>query len=176
MDMTGRDMPPRRLVVVRHGKSAWPLGVPDERRPLGPRGIGDAPRMGARIRDLVGRVDVAVVSPAQRTQQTWALLAEQIGPVGQVRTDRRVYDDWGAELMEVVRALPAGAGVALILGHEPGVSRLVLALADRRASELRTRVVTKFPTCAVAVLQADDDWADFRPGCATLSAFTTPRQ
>ena len=31
----------RRLLVVRHAKSAWPPGVPDLRRPLGPRGQAD---------------------------------------------------------------------------------------------------------------------------------------
>lgn len=168
-------MTARRLVVVRHAKSAWPPGVPDARRPLGPRGIADAPRMGAWIRQLVGGVDLAVVSPTERTRQTWSLLAAQLGEVGQVLTDRRIYDEWGEQMIDVVRDLPDSAGVALILGHEPGVSHLVLQLADRRASELRSRVATKFPTCGVAVLDAQLPWARFGPGCATLAAFTTPK-
>ncbi|MCA1999730.1 MAG: histidine phosphatase family protein, partial [Hyphomicrobiales bacterium] len=28
----------RRLFLLRHGKSAWPDGVPDHARPLAPRG------------------------------------------------------------------------------------------------------------------------------------------
>ncbi|MET8773374.1 histidine phosphatase family protein, partial [Streptomyces sp. NPDC004658] len=31
--------PLRRLVVLRHAKSAWPEGVEDHRRPLAPRGL-----------------------------------------------------------------------------------------------------------------------------------------
>lgn len=166
----------RRLLVVRHAKSAWPPGVPDIRRPLGPRGQGDAPRIGARIRELVGSVDVAVVSPAQRTQETWALLAGQLGEVPDVRSDERIYRDWGAGLLEVVADLPEGAGTALVLGHEPGVSELVLGLVGQGDLRLRERIAAKFPTGAVALISLDGAWGGVRPGCAQLDAFVTPKE
>ena len=160
---------------MRHAKSAWPPGVPDRARPLGPRGLRDAPRMGQRIRDLAGTVDVAVVSPTQRTQETWALINQEIGHTGPVITDPRIYDAWGAHMLDLVRELPDDARTVLILGHEPGVSELVLSLADHAHADLRDRVATKFPTCAVALLRADLPWSAFVPGCAALEAFTTPR-
>ncbi len=165
----------RQLVVVRHAKSAYPPGVPDVGRPLGERGVADAPRMGVRIRDLVGPIDVAVVSPAERTQQTWALLAEALDPVPDVQTDQRVYRDWGAQLLDVVHDLPAAATTALVLGHEPGVSELVLRLADHGNRPLRDRIDLKFPTCAVAVLGVGGTWSEVRPGTASLEAFLTPK-
>jgi phosphohistidine phosphatase len=161
--------------MVRHAKSAYPPGVPDVGRPLGERGIADAPRMGARLRELVGTVDVAVVSPAERTQQTWALLAEALEPVPDVRIDDRVYREWGARLLDVVHDLPATAGTALVLGHEPGVSELVLRLADHGNRDLRDRIDLKFPTCSVAVLGLSGTWAQARPGTASLEAFLTPK-
>ena len=63
----------------------------------------------------------------------------------------------------------------MILGHEPGVSELVLSLAGSGDDDLRDLVATKFPTCAVALLTADRPWADFGPGCAALETFTTPK-
>ena len=169
------DVASRRLLVVRHAKSAWPAGVPDRLRPLGPRGLRDAPRMGRRIRELVGAVDVVVVSPTQRTQETWALINEELGHTGPVLTDPRVYDAWGAHMLDLVRELPQDAGTVMILGHEPGVSELVLSLAGSARDDLRDLVATKFPTCAVALLHADRPWADFAPGCAALQTFTTPK-
>jgi phosphohistidine phosphatase len=162
-----------RLVVVRHAKSAWPHGVPDQARPLGPRGASDAPRMGRRIGSLVERIDLAVISPATRAQQTWALLG--LEEVGEVRTDPRVYRDFGAHLPEVVSQLPGEASTVLLLGHEPGLSRLVLTLADRARPELRDQVATKFPTCAVAVLGSQQPWSEVGPGGASLMHLTTPR-
>ncbi len=169
------DVASRRLVVVRHAKSAWPAGVPDRERPLGPRGQADAPRMAERIQALVGDPDVAVISPSRRTRETWALMGQRLAPGQPVRTDDRIYQAWGAHLLDVVRDMPEDAGTALVLGHEPGVSELVLDLADGRDAHLIARITAKFPTCAVAVLVAQVPWADFGPGCARLEHFATPR-
>ncbi len=170
------DVTTRRLLVVRHAKSAWPVGVPDSARPLGPRGLRDAPRMGQRIRDLVGAVDVVVVSPTQRTGETWALMSGPLEATGPVRTDPRIYDAWGANMIDLVRELPDEARTAMILGHEPGVSELVLTLSGSGDQGLRGRVATKFPTCAVALLATQGPWATVRPGCASLEVFTTPKE
>lgn len=164
----------RRLVVVRHGKSAWPFGVPDRERPLGRRGTRDAPLMARRIADLVGTLDLAVVSPARRARETWELMAAGL-EVGHVRTEPRVYHSWGTQLLDVVAELPDDAARVLVLGHEPGVSELVLTLADPADRDLRGQVGSKFPTCAAAVLVASRPWDQFAPGCAQLEAFRTPR-
>lgn len=165
----------RRLLVVRHAKSAWPPGVPDRSRPLAPRGQSDAPRMGERIGAAVGLPDVVVVSPAERARQTWDLISQAFGPIPDQRIDDRVYDDWGSELIDVVRDLPDSARTAILVGHEPGVSQLVLSLADRSQPSLRARIDAKFPTCAVALLTAPLPWEGFVPGCATLAEFLTPK-
>jgi phosphohistidine phosphatase len=169
------DVASRKLLVVRHAKSAWPAGVPDRLRLLGPRGLRDAPRLGQRIRELVGTVDVVVLSPSQRTQETWALMNAELGHAGDVVIDPRVYDAWGAHMLDLVRELPPDARTVMILGHEPGVSELVLSLGGTARDGLRDLVAIKFPTCAVALLSADRSWADFEPGCATLETFTTPK-
>lgn len=160
---------------MRHAKSAWPAGVPDRERPLGPRGQADAPRMAERIQALVGDPDVAVISPSRRTRETWALMGGQLTPAEPVRTDDRIYQAWGANLLDVVHDLPESATTALVLGHEPGVSELVLDLADGSDAHMLARITTKFPTCAVAVLVADVPWALFGPRCARVEHFATPR-
>ena len=65
----------KRLLLLRHAKSAWPDGVEDHDRPLSDRGRRDAPRMGAYIAAAGLRPDFALVSSARRTQETWALVA-----------------------------------------------------------------------------------------------------
>ncbi len=172
----------RRLVIVRHAKSDWPMGVPDHDRPLGERGRSDAPLMGRRIAELAPRIDVALVSPAKRTQETWQLLAPSLD-VAEVRFDDRIYRAWGSRLVELTRSLDPSVATAILVGHEPGVSQLVLQLADdtprpgpsRADGQLRS-IADKFPTCAVAVLDSDRAWSAFGRGAARLTAFVTPRQ
>ena len=64
----------KRLLLLRHAKSAWPEGVEDHDRPLGDRGRRDAPRMGAYMASAGLQPGFALVSSARRTQETWALV------------------------------------------------------------------------------------------------------
>lgn len=164
----------RTLIVVRHAKSAWPDEVPDADRPLGPRGRRDAPVMGQRLAQIVGRIDLALISPAHRAQQTWALMLPHL-VVGEVRTEPRVYQAWGRYVIDAIRELPESVGTALVLGHEPGVSELVLMLARSAEAGAISRLANKFPTCAFAVLSAEGDWSTLGPSSARLEVFTTPK-
>lgn len=132
--------------------------------------------MGRRIQDLVGQVDVVVRSPTQRTSQTWDLMQPELEHSGPVLVDDRIYHAWGEAMLDVVRALPEDAATAMILGHEPGVSELVLTLAAGTSQDLRGRVSEKFPTCAVAVLRATQPWHRLSHGSADFEAFTTPKE
>jgi phosphohistidine phosphatase len=78
-------------------------------------------------------------------------------------------------MLDLVLELPEEARTVLILGHEPGVSELVLTLAGGAGGYLRDRVATKFPTCAMALLTCPLAWSQFGAGCAALEAFTTPK-
>ena len=170
----------RRLVVVRHAKSDYPPGVPDRERPLGERGRRDAPRMGLRIAALTPQVDLALVSPATRTQQTWDLLSPSLD-VAEMRLEGRIYQAWGAQMMGVVRGLDDSVRCAMLVGHEPGVSHLVVSLADHgrqetsESADLLRTLRTKFPTCAVAVLELEESWSQAGRGAVRLSAFLTPK-
>jgi phosphohistidine phosphatase len=159
-------MDSRRLVVVRHAKSAWPDDVPDAQRPLNKRGRRDAPAAGRWLRDRVGQVDAAVCSPATRTRQTWELIAAELDGAPDPAFDERVYAATVETLLAVVRGISDDVGSALVVGHNPGVADLVAMLADE---ELEMK------TSAIAVLGLTDSWADAQPGRATLIAYATPR-
>jgi phosphohistidine phosphatase len=61
------------LIVLRHGKSDWSGGEPDHLRPLARRGRRQAPEAGRWLAHNVAAIDLAVVSPAERTRETWRL-------------------------------------------------------------------------------------------------------
>ena len=66
----------RRLILLRHSKTerAAP-GEPDRDRKLMKRGRADAPIIGAYMAHHGLIPDLALVSPAMRTQETWTLVA-----------------------------------------------------------------------------------------------------
>lgn len=61
----------RTLAVVRHAKSDWTHDLPDDERPLNPRGRRDAPVLGDWLAEhLTGGVDLVVCSTATRARET----------------------------------------------------------------------------------------------------------
>jgi phosphohistidine phosphatase len=156
----------RRLALLRHAKSDWPDGVPDLQRPVGERGLREAPLTGRWLRDSVPPIDIVVCSPAVRARQTWTLAVGKLGYDPPVRFDDRLYGQPTATLMEVVGDLPPKATTALFVGHNPELSQLVGVLTG-------TQVELK--TSSIAVVTFDREWASVEPGTGELADLATPR-
>ncbi|MFF9063932.1 SixA phosphatase family protein [Streptomyces sp. NPDC014891] len=187
---------------MRHAKSAWPEGVADRDRPLGPRGLRDAPAAGRFLAESAGRPDLVLCSPARRARGTWELAAAALdGPVP-TRLDPRVYGADAAELLDVLHGVPDEVGTLLLVGHNPGLEELVplLAAGTEKAADgevtaaadgtaraagvdaappgpagLLERVRTKFPTSAIAVLTWHGTWTGLGAGDARLADLAVPR-
>jgi len=179
------DSAARRLILLRHAKSAWP-SVPDHERPLAPRGRRDAPLAGRWLRDAGYLPDQVVCSTARRARQTWELVRDGLGTAPPERYDDDVYAATAADLLRLTRREPAAVGTLLLVGHNPGMQELALLLAGRGgvpgegvpgegAAGAYARLRVKFPTAAIAVLLAAGTWDELAPGAGVLSAFVTPR-
>jgi len=162
----------RRLMLLRHAKSDWP-DVPDRERPLAKRGRRDAPRVGRWLRDHGYVPDAVVCSPARRAQQTWELLAPELGGSPSVTFEPRAYDANALTLLDLARELPSSDRAALLIGHNPAISELVGALAEPQTDDGESREI-RFPTAAVAVLEFTGGWSDLSPGQAHMVDFAVP--
>jgi phosphohistidine phosphatase len=168
--------PLRRLVVLRHAKSAWPEGVPDHERPLGPRGLRDAPAAGRALAEADCLPDLALCSTAVRARQTWELASAQWGTPPAVRYEPRLYGAGVPTLLDVVRETPGEVRTLLLVGHNPGLEELVLDVAGEGLDDGLEQVRTKFPTSAIAVLAwRGSTWRDLAPGTALLTWTVVPR-
>ena len=168
--------PLRRLVVLRHAKSAWPVGVDDHERPLAPRGRRDAPAAGRALAEADCLPDLVLCSTAVRARQTWELASAQWGTPPPVRLESRLYAAAVSDLLEAVHAVPAQVETLLLIGHNPGLADLVLALAGDALDDALDRVRAKFPTAAIAVLAwHGSGWDSLAPDMALLTDMTVPR-
>jgi phosphohistidine phosphatase len=156
----------RTLILLRHAKSDWSEDVPDHDRPLSKRGRRDAPEVGRWLSGHGYLPDTVVCSTAQRTRQTWDLVAARLGGVNPVVTfEPRAYGATELTLLYLVRELQPATRAVLLIGHNPGIGELASALAE---------APLRFPTAAVAVLEFDGDWSDLEPGQAYLADFAIP--
>ena len=78
----------RRLLLLRHSKTERPEpGERDRDRKLMPRGRADAPLIGAYMARHRLIPDLVLVSPAQRTVETWALVGAAFSKAPKVVKD-----------------------------------------------------------------------------------------
>lgn len=177
----------RTLVLLRHAKSAWP-DVPDHERPLARRGQRDAPVMGGWLRAAGYLPDQVLCSTARRARETWQLAQTTLAGTASVSFDRGLYLASAGQVLDLIRRVPSAAGTLLVVGHDPALPDLALALAAaalparagaasgaaRRADYDRMRV--KFPTAAIAIFECTGTWDQLTPGSARLASFVTPRE
>lgn len=165
----------RRLVVLRHAKSAWPPDVDDHDRPLAKRGMRDAPAAGEWLRSAGHVPDLVLCSTAARARLTWERAAASLGARPPVVHDESLYHADAPELLDAVRSVAPDTGCVLLVGHNPAVQELVLALAAGSPGDALVRAGEKFPTCAIAVLERQGSWASLGPGGAVLTALVVAR-
>jgi phosphohistidine phosphatase len=165
-------------VVLRHAKSDWPPGVPDEERPLSPRGRRDAKAVGVWLAEHDVRPDAVLCSPANRTRETWARVSQALessGGAPEATYDESIYEASVKALQGVLRGAPAKARTVLLIGHNPGVHDLVVQLAHGRDEKAKALAAASFPTSGLAVLGVPKPWTDLDAGSATLEVFEVPR-
>ena len=164
----------KRLIVFRHAKAVPHGAAPDFDRALAPRGMHDAAATGRYLADELLIPDLALVSPALRTRQTWEEAAPALGTVP-VRLEATMYDAATGALLGLVQGVAADVRTLVIVGHNPGMGQLARDLVGHGDRYAFARLRAKFPTSAIAVLDfAVDDWARVALGGGRLDRFVTP--
>ena len=164
-------MTKRVLILMRHGKSAYPDGVEDHDRPLADRGRREAGLGGDWIRASQPQVDLVLCSTATRTRET--LEATKVD--APVSFQAGIYGGSPHELIDIVRNVVEPAETILLVGHAPGVPWTAWELANNRDSLAASEISQAYPTSAIAVLEFECDWSDVGPGTGELIRFHVPR-
>lgn len=168
----------RQLLLLRHAKSSWDdPSLPDHARPLNARGRRAAQAMAAAMRDLGLSPDVVLVSSSRRTLQT----LEAISPFPDSPLVEPMDDIYLApwpRLLEILRRSPETARSVMLLGHNPGLQDLALALVGASGMAAgpaaARRMAEGFPTCALAEFTIAARWPDLAEGGGRLVRFLVP--
>ena len=166
----------RRLMLLRHAKTerAAP-GERDHDRKLMKRGRADAPVLGAYMAHHDLAPDLALVSPAVRAQETWALAAPAFDKIPRMETDNRLYPGNTQKLLDLI-AEPRKAQKLLIVGHNPSLHEFALQLIASGDVKAREQLHDKLPTSGLVVIDLPiDEWPLVRWHAARLERFVTPR-
>ncbi len=168
----------KSLFLLRHAKSSWAnAGLDDFDRPLNGRGEKAAPRMASYMRSQGLMPDLVLCSTAVRAEQTWELVAQELGGQIAVKHKRGLYLAPPSKLLEAVQRQTDEVDTLMVVAHNPGMANLAIALAGPESDEAaRSAMRAKFPTGALATLTFDcDTWSEVAPGRGRLTGFVTPR-
>lgn len=144
----------KTLIICRHAKSDWELGLPDFQRPLNARGRKDAPRMGQVLAKAGLDPDRIYSSPATRARTTAELVAEALHYQKALHFDDRLYEQGHGQVLSVLQDTPRDAETVMVFGHNPTLELLADFL-------LQGRQLIILPTCAMLALEfAILDWQD----------------
>lgn len=166
----------RRLLLLRHAKTERANLSGDHARRLIERGLDDAERMGAFLQREQLLPERALVSSAARTRETFSALSAHIGASIPVNFAEALYLASPDAILELVRATPDDGGALLVIGHNPGIHQLALALGQRGPGKLVAALAIKFPTCALAVIESDvDAWRDIDAANCRLARYMTAK-
>jgi len=167
----------RRLLLLRHAKTerAEP-GQRDRDRKLTARGRADAPTIGAYMARHRLVPDVVLLSPVERTLETWELIAEAFAKSPRAVKAERIYNATAEALADLIREANGDARALLIIGHNPGLHDLAMQLIGSGNVEARETLSEKLPTSGLVVIDlAFDDWSLLHDSAGRLERFVSPR-
>jgi len=164
------------LSLFRHAKSSWTdPSLGDFDRPLAPRGLKAAHAMGAFMAEKV-RPDLVLCSPARRTRDTLGHISGLIGNPHMIFPPD-LYLASPEMLLASIHATDDTVRHLMLVGHNPGLHALAVALVEPDKSASTKALSAKFPTAGLAVITFQTEtWRNIAPGTGSLSLFMTPKR
>jgi len=164
-----------RLHLLRHAKSSRDGAGEDRERPLSRRGRDAARLVGESLPAALGRVDLVLCSSARRTEETAELVLAGFALPPRILFEDELYLAGQAALLRRLSRLDEADGTVLVIGHNPGLHELALALASPDSPRYRALAAGKFPTTARASFRIDGKWTSLDRSRHALIDYVTPK-
>src|SRR2546429_3818998 len=125
---------PKLLYLLRHAKSDWDdPALPDKDRPLAPRGRKAASALAGHIERSGISPALVLCSPARRTMDTLRLISGSFQDPVEILVEDELYGAPMGELLRRLRRVPAATPSVMLIGHNPAIHELALALVSSGA-------------------------------------------
>ena len=156
----------KRIFLLRHAKSSWDdFSLKDFDRPLSTRGIQDADLMGNYFHSKKICLDRVISSPSKRTTET----ANHFF-LNDVDIDMlpELYHASLEQVISTIKETPEEYKSVLLIGHNPSMHESYEFLSGK--------LINKYPTCCLASLTYEGEWADIAQRSCDLDFVKKPRE
>ena len=163
------------LFLLRHAKAGWAQpGMRDFDRPLDPSGISDASAMGLAMQAGGYVPDLTLCSGAVRARQTLEGIAAH-ADTGRTLFMDSLYSQDAAGYLTIIQE-SGSAGSLLVIGHNPMLEDLTMAISADGDEHARVTLNTGFPTSGLAAIRFDLALSHAALGKGYLEAFLVPSE
>jgi phosphohistidine phosphatase len=133
--------------------------------------------MAAHLRAEEIRPALVLCSSARRTRDTLAALRPSFDDTTEIRVEDRLYGAGATEILSLLRAVDPALLSVMVIGHNPCLEDLAVALAGDGTETAVRQLRTKFPTGALATLELRRPrWPQLAFGDAFLRSIVLPRE
>ncbi|MEI8383402.1 MAG: histidine phosphatase family protein [Planctomycetota bacterium] len=142
----------KTLLLLRHAKSSWEdAALPDHDRPLKPRGVKAARRIGRLLREQNLIPERILCSTATRAIETLRLVEEESQQQAATEFIAALYHCSPGEFITSIHGVEADVNSVMIVGHNPGMEEWLQNLIGKPET---------MPTgCLVQMALPLDDWS-----------------
>lgn len=163
-----------RLLLLRHAKAIWAKpGMQDFGRPLAEDGKASLVGLANAMKAASLFPDRVVLSASCRTRETAFGLIERLGIEIETIIDDTIYSGGASEYMQAIRR-HGDAERLMLVGHNPSMEDLALALCGDGEPESLKRLEAGFPTAALATIVFPGSLSALERGRGFLESFPVP--
>lgn len=161
----------KTIYLLRHAKSSWDdSSLSDKQRPLGKRGLHDAPEMGARFGARGEPLEQVISSPALRAHTTAKLFCEASGfPPEDIVVEPSLYFSGSGSIEDLILAQDDRLRSIMLVFHNPDITYFTNSIDY----EVR---IDNVPTCGLVKLGSDiAQWRDWSRDNTVFEYFDYPK-
>jgi len=155
----------KKLYIIRHAKSDWQNeDLEDFDRPLNDKGFKDAKRLALYLKNQNISIDIILSSPALRALSTAKILAETLEFSKNITQNQYIYEPFVSAIQETLTYIHDEHQVAILVGHNPGVSSLAYMLCGSKE---------EMKTASLVEINFDcNSWLDINKSNASFISYT----
>ena len=156
----------KKLLLIRHAEAESYANEGDLQRPLSVMGKRDALKLAQKLKAERLLPQMVISSTALRTVITAGIITEEL-QLPHAQNNPAIYEASEKTLLTVINHLPDHYDFIAMVGHNPGLSYLLLNLTGK---------VRDVPPCTAIVLVFEDadSWQEISHDSGVITYYTIP--
>jgi len=162
------------LFLLRHAKAVAQHADGDRARGLSDAGRDSARTMAAAAAERHFTPSLVLCSDAVRTRETLDIVLPALKPAPNIVYEEALYLADAKQLLQRLRRIADDVRSVMLVGHNPGLQELAVALSDQPTGPLMARLTVDFPTAALVRFEINLPWSVLERGSARLMSILAP--